>query len=74
MHTAASLRSNRARSAPIEKIMQTTGDDTVENTLENEAVCQVNGVERRRHVQDDADHASNVTVTWRRECTDRRAR
>ena len=27
----------------IEKIMQTTADDTVEDTFKNEAVCQVNG-------------------------------
>ena len=29
----------------IEKIMQTTEDSTVELTLANEAVCQVNGVD-----------------------------
>ncbi len=28
----------------LEKIMQTTNDDTVEGTLETEAVCQVNGM------------------------------
>src|SRR6476646_6092840 len=27
----------------IEKIMQTTDDDTVESTLKTEAICQVNG-------------------------------
>lgn len=51
----------------VEKIMQTTQDDTVENTLKQEARCQVNGVTNgtcnTTPVTD-----SDVTVTWRLEC------
>ena len=67
--TAASSRWNRARSAPIEKIMQTTEDDTVENTLATEAICQVNGMNADGTCKTTPINASNVTVTWRRECT-----
>ena len=55
----------------IEKVMQTTGDDTVEATIKTEVVCQINGT------NDDGSckstpitAADNVTVTYRLECTD----
>lgn len=54
----------------IEKVMQTTGDDTVEATIKTEVVCQINGT------NDDGSckstpitAADNVTVTYRLECT-----
>jgi Flp pilus assembly protein TadG len=52
----------------IEKIMQTTADDTVENTLATEAVCQVNGMTGNT-CNSTPITTSNVAVTWRRECT-----
>lgn len=54
----------------IEKIMQTTQDDTVEGTLTTEAVCQVNGTKSDGSCNASPISASNVTITWRRECTD----
>ena len=54
----------------IEKIMQTTGDETVEATIKNEAVCQVNGMNTNGSCKTSPITASNVTVTYRLECTD----
>jgi Flp pilus assembly protein TadG len=56
----------------IEKIMQTTANDTVENTLATEAVCQVNGTTTTNNVttcNTSPLTTANVTVTYRRECT-----
>ena len=54
----------------IEKIMQTTGTSTVEGTLKTEAVCQVNGTNSDGTCKSSPITASNVTVTYRLECTD----
>ena len=55
----------------IEKVMQTTGVDTVEDTLATEAVCQVNGTNSDGSCKTSPINATdNVTVTWRRECVD----
>ena len=54
----------------VEKIMQTTEADTVENTLTTEAVCQVNGTNSDGTCKTTPVSASDVTVTWRRECAD----
>lgn len=54
----------------IEKIMQTTEQTTVEGTLTNEAVCQVNGVNPDGTCKTSPITAANVTVTWTLECTD----
>lgn len=51
----------------VEKIMQTTQDDTVENTLTTEAVCQVNG-STNGTCNTSPITASDVTVTFRLEC------
>jgi Flp pilus assembly protein TadG len=55
----------------IEKIMQTTGESTVEDTLAHEAICQVNGV-AADGVSCNAGPitASNVEVKLHQECTD----
>ncbi|MBO9579955.1 MAG: pilus assembly protein [Sphingobium sp.] len=53
----------------IEKIAQTTEDATVETTLATEAVCQVNGVNPDGTCKNSPITTSNVTVTWRLECT-----
>ena len=52
----------------IEKVMQTTELDTVEGTLKNEAVCQVNGANADGTCKSTPIALSNVTVTWRLEC------
>lgn len=54
----------------IEKVMQTTGTETVENTIKNEAVCQVDGLNTDGSCKSTPITASNVTVTYRLECTD----
>lgn len=53
----------------VEKIMQTTEDETVENTLATEAICQVNGTNADGTCKTSPITTSNVTVTWRRECS-----
>lgn len=53
----------------IEKIMQTTEDSTVELTLANEAVCQVNGVDSTGVCNTAPITLANVTVTYTLECT-----
>ena len=59
------LQAEQAAQRAVEKIMQTTQDDTVENTLKTEAKCQINGGSPpcTGRVTD-----SNVIVTWRLEC------
>lgn len=54
----------------IEKIMQTTQVDTVENTLSTEAVCQVNGTNSDGSCKTSPISTSNVQVSWRLDCTD----
>ena len=54
----------------IEKIMQTTGDDSVEATLTSEAVCQVNGLNADGTCKASPITAADVTVTYRLDCTD----
>lgn len=54
----------------IEKVMQTTGYTTVETTIKNEAVCQVNGTNADGTCKTSPITASNVTVTYRLECVD----
>jgi Flp pilus assembly protein TadG len=53
----------------IERIMQTTADDTVEGTLKTEAVCQVNGTNSDGTCKTSPITTANVTVTYRLECT-----
>jgi Flp pilus assembly protein TadG len=54
----------------IEKIMQTTQGETVDDTLKNEAVCQVNGTNADGTCKSSPITSANVTVTYRLECTD----
>ena len=54
----------------IEKIMQTTEDDTVEATLAAEAVCQVNGTDSAGVCKTSPITIADVTVTYRLDCTD----
>lgn len=52
----------------IEKIMQTTEDTTVEATLANEAVCQVNGTNADGTCKTSPITVANVTINYRLEC------
>ena len=54
----------------IEKIMQTTEDDTVEGTLKTEAVCQVNGTKEDGTCNGAPITAADVTVETKLECID----
>lgn len=58
----------QAAQRAIEKIMQTTGGDTVESTLKNEAVCQVNGTNADGTCKSAPITTANVTVTYRLIC------
>lgn len=52
----------------IEKVMQTTGVLSVENTIKNEVVCQVNGTNADGTCKTSPITTDNVTVTHRVEC------
>jgi Flp pilus assembly protein TadG len=52
----------------IERIMQSTANDTVEGTLTAEAVCQVNGTNANGTCKTSPITAADVTVTFRLEC------
>jgi Flp pilus assembly protein TadG len=52
----------------IERIMQSTANDTVEGTLTTEAVCQVNGTNLDGTCGTSPITAADVTVTFRLEC------
>ena len=54
----------------IEKVMQTTGDTTVEATIKSEAVCQVNGADANGDCLAGRIDTADVTVTYKLECTD----
>jgi len=53
----------------IEKIMQTTQDQTVDDTLKKEAVCQINGANTDGTCKSGVVSTSDVTVNYRLECT-----
>lgn len=54
----------------IEKIMQTTEDNTVEGTLKTEAVCQVNGTKEDGSCKTSPITEADVTVDTKLECVD----
>jgi len=54
----------------IEKVMQTTGETDVADTIKTEAVCQINGVNPDSSCKSSPITADDVTVTYRLECTD----
>jgi Flp pilus assembly protein TadG len=64
------LALEQAAQRAVEKIMQTTQTDTVEGTLTTEAICQANGTNDDGTCKTSPITTNNVTVTWRRECTD----
>jgi len=62
------LMLEQAAQRSIEKVMQTTGEQTVENTIANEAVCQYNGTNSNGTCKTAPITTANVTVTHRLEC------
>jgi len=62
------LRLEQAAQRSIEKVMQTTGELSVEGTITQEALCQYNGVNEDGECNDAPITEDNVTVTHRLEC------
>jgi Flp pilus assembly protein TadG len=62
------LKLEQAAQRSIEKVMQTTGVTTVEDTIASEALCQVNGLNTNGTCKTSPITAANVTVTYRLEC------
>jgi len=62
------LMLEQAAQRSIEKIMQTTGELTVEQTVAAEAVCQYNGTNANGTCKTAPITTDNVTVTHRLEC------
>ena len=62
------LRVEQAAQRSIEKVMQTTGLTTVEDTIAAEAVCQYNGTNSDGSCKTAPLTTANVTVTHRLEC------
>ncbi len=65
---ARKLRLEQAAQRSIEKVMQTTGTLTVEQTIEAEAVCQYNGTNQDGTCKTAPLTTDDVTVTHRLEC------
>jgi Flp pilus assembly protein TadG len=63
------LALEQAAQRAIEKIMNTTEDSTVESTLANEAICQVNGMNADGSCKTTLISDSDITVSWRLDCT-----
>jgi Flp pilus assembly protein TadG len=64
------LQLEQAAQRAIEKIQQTTQNKSVEDTLKDEAVCQVNGTDSSGNcITTGPITTANVTVTFRLECT-----
>jgi Flp pilus assembly pilin Flp len=62
------LRLEQAAQRSIEKVMQTTGELTVEDTIATEAVCQYNGTNDQGECNPGPLTTDNVVVTHRLEC------
>ena len=62
------LKLEQAAQRSIEKVMQTTGVTSVEDTIANEAICQVNGTNADGSCKTAPITATNVKVTHRLEC------
>ena len=65
---SSKLLLEQAAQRSIEKVMQTTGITSVEATIANEAICQVNGTNADGSCKTAPITAANVTVTHRLEC------
>ena len=64
------LQLEQAAHRALEKVLNTTGNATVEDTIKNEAVCQVNGTNPDGTCSAGSVTTDNVTVSYRLECND----
>jgi Flp pilus assembly protein TadG len=64
------LALEQAAQRAIEKVMQTTQLDTVQDTLKTEACDQVDGINTDGSCKNTPITVNDVTVTFRLECTD----
>ena len=62
------LELEQAAQRAVEKVMQTTGSSTVAETLQDEAVCQVNGQNEDGTCATGRVTTADVTVGYRLEC------
>ena len=62
------LELEQAAQRAIERVAQTTGADTPENTIKTEAVCQYNGMSSGGTCLTDGIAADDVTVTYTLTC------
>ena len=62
------LAIEQAAQRAIEKVAQTTGEETPEDTIKKEAVCQINGTNADNTCKTGRITTDNVTVTYRLEC------
>lgn len=62
------LELEQAAQRAIEKVMQTTGAETAEATIQKEAVCQINGANTDGTCKTGRISTSNVTVTYTLTC------
>ena len=62
------LELEQAAQRAMEKVMQTTGEDTPENTIKIEAVCQYNGTLEDGTCKTAPITVDNVTVTYSLTC------
>jgi len=62
------LELEQAAQRAIEKVMQTTGDETVEDTIKKEACIQINGADGAGECKAGRITTGDVTVTYRLEC------
>ena len=62
------LQLEQAAQRAIEKVGQTTGEDTPENTIKNEAVCQFNGTNSGGTCLTTPLSTADVTVTYSLTC------
>jgi hypothetical protein len=62
------LELEQAAQRAMEKVMQTTGEDTPENTIKKEAVCQYNGTTSGGTCKTSPITVDNVTVTYSLTC------
>lgn len=66
---SAKLGLEQGAQRAIEKIMQTTQGQTVDDTLKTEVVCQVNGTNADGSCKTSPITTDDVSVTYRLECT-----
>lgn len=64
------LQLEQAAQRAIEKVAQTTGEDTPEDTIKKEAVCQFNGTNDDGTCKTSPISNSNVSVTYVLKCDD----